>query len=247
MYDLSELRAQVGAFIEGLGWRPVMSEHDSFPIDPDVSTVANSRQNVRENAGVFVLIVGSRYGSIDRDTDKSVTNLEFIEANARGIPSYVFLREDVRAQLAIWRANPEADFSSIVDTPRIFEFIDSFRGSGKVWTFPFATAQDIVATLRSQFAFMVQDALELRKLAQPADALLDALSGEPLMLALHQDDYWEHRLFATVLQFELDARPEMDHSLSSGSATHVPLEDLPAWMQDRVKRLYSSRLPRRRS
>ena len=35
MYDLSELRAQLRKFVAGLGWHAVMSEHDSFPIDPD--------------------------------------------------------------------------------------------------------------------------------------------------------------------------------------------------------------------
>ena len=65
-----------------------MSEHDSFPIDPDRTTVENSRRNVRENADIYVMVVGARYGSIDAEADKSVTNLEFVEARARGVPAY---------------------------------------------------------------------------------------------------------------------------------------------------------------
>ena len=126
MYDLRELRAQLRQFVEGLGWRPVMSEHDSFPINPDQSTVENSRRNVRENADIFVMVVGARYGSVDADADKSVTNLEFVEARARGTPAYVFVSRDVLAQLEVWQTNPEADYSSVVDTPRVFEFIESF-------------------------------------------------------------------------------------------------------------------------
>ena len=56
-----------------------MAEHDSFPVDATETTVENSLRNVRENTDVFVMIVGARYGSIDPDTDKSVTNLEFLE------------------------------------------------------------------------------------------------------------------------------------------------------------------------
>ena len=78
MYDLSELRVQLRQFIDGLGWRAVMSEHDSFPIDANQTTVENSRRNVRENADVFVMVVGARYGSVDAEADKSVTNLEFV-------------------------------------------------------------------------------------------------------------------------------------------------------------------------
>ena len=88
MYDLSELRVQLRQFIDGLGWRAVMSEHDSFPIDPNQTTVENSRRNVREKADVFVMVVGARYGSVDAEADKSVTNLEFVEARARGVPVY---------------------------------------------------------------------------------------------------------------------------------------------------------------
>ena len=238
MYDLSDLRAQLRQFVEGLGWRAVMSEHDSFPIDANETTVGNSRRNVRENADVFVMVVGARYGSVDAEADKSVTNLEFVEARARGVPVYVFVRKDVLAQLRVWKANPEADYSGVVDTPRIFEFIDSFRGGGEVWTSEFATAEDIVNTLRNQFAYLVQDALELRQLARGQGRLLTELEGEALMLALRRDQYWDVRLFATVLEEELDRRAtlrrEIEHGLASDDVAFVDIVDLASWVQDRL-------------
>ena len=200
MYDLGELRAQLRQFVEGLGWRAVMSEHDSFPIDANRTTVENSRRNVRENADVFVMVVGARYGSVDDESDRSVTNLEFIEARTSGVPVYVFVSKDVLAQLKVWKANPDADYSGVVDTPRVFEFIDSFRRGGEIWTFEFATAEDILNTLRNQFAYLVQDALELRQRAISQENLLTELEGDALMLALRRDQYWEIRLFATVLE-----------------------------------------------
>ena len=238
MHDLSDLRAQLRQFVEGLGWRAVMSEHDSFPIDANQTTVENSRRNVRENADVFVMVVGARYGSVDAEADKSVTNLEFVEAQARGVPAYVFVRKDVLAQLRVWKANPEADYSSVVDTPRIFEFIDSFRGGGAVWTFEFATSADIVNTLHNQFAYLVQDALELRQLARGQDHLLTELKGEALMIALRRDQYWDVRLFATVLKEELDRRAmlrrEIEHGLASDDVAFVDIVDLASWVQDRL-------------
>ena len=239
MYDLSELRAQLRQFVEGIGWRPVMSEHDSFPIDANQTTVENSRRNVRENADVFVMIVGARYGSVDVDADKSVTNLEFIEARTRGVPVYVFVSRDVLAQLRVWKANPEADYSGVVDTPRVFEFIDSFRGGGEAWTFEFTTAEDIVNTLRKQFAYLVQDALELRQMASGQDRLLTELEGDALMLALRRDQYWEIRLLATVLEEELGRRVplrrEIEYGLTSESVTFVDIVDLPSWALDRLE------------
>ena len=238
MYDLSELRAQLRQFVEGFGWRAVMSEHDSFPIDANQTTVENSRRNVRENADVFVMVIGARYGSVDVKSDKSVTNLEFVEARTCGVPVYVFVSKDVLAQLRVWKTNPEADYSGVVDTPRVFQFIDSFREGGEAWTFEFATAEDIVTTLRNQFAYLVQDALELRQLARGQDRLLTELEGEALMLALRRDQYWDVRLFATVLEDELDRRAtlrrEIEHGLASDNVTFVDIVDLAAWVQDRL-------------
>jgi len=48
IYDLGELCAQLRQLLEGLGWRAVMSEHDSFPIDANQTTVENSQRNVRK-------------------------------------------------------------------------------------------------------------------------------------------------------------------------------------------------------
>ena len=239
MYDLGELRAQLRQFVEGLGWRAVMSEHDSFPIDANRTTVENSRRNVRENADVFVMVVGARYGSVDDESDRSVTNLEFIEARTSGVPVYVFVSKDVLAQLKVWKANPDADYSGVVDTPRVFEFIDSFRRGGEIWTFEFATAEDILNTLRNQFAYLVQDALELRQRAISQENLLTELEGDALMLALRRDQYWEIRLFATVLEEELNRRAplrrEIEYGLASDNVTFVDFFDIGSWAQDRLQ------------
>ena len=184
------------------------------------------------------MVVGARYGSIDAETDSSVTNLEFVEARARGVPAYIFVSRDVRAQLQVWKANPEADYSGVVDTTRVFEFIDSLHGGGDTWTFGFATAADIVNTLRQQLAFLVQDALELRGATSGQDRLLGELEGSALKLALQRDDYWEVRLFATVLEEELDRRAtlrrEIEHRLASGAITFVEIGDVASWAQDRL-------------
>ena len=239
MYDLSDLRVRLRDLIEGLSWRAVMAEHVSFSIDANETTVENSLRNVRENSDIFVMIVGARYGSVDPDTDMSVTNLEFLEARARGVPAYVFVHNSVLAQLRVWRDNPDADYSSVVDTPRVFEFIDSFYGTGEVWTFPFIAADDIMRTLRQQFAYLVQDALALRRMARDHDRLLGELKGNALMLALRQDAHWEIKLFGTVLEAELDRREslrrEVEHRLSRGDVGYVGLDEFAPWALNRIR------------
>ena len=79
-YDLRQIRDDLRQFIEGVGYRPLLSEHASFPIDPDATTIENCRRRVEQDADILVLVIGGRYGSIDATPNKSVTNLEYTSA-----------------------------------------------------------------------------------------------------------------------------------------------------------------------
>jgi hypothetical protein len=92
-YDLAQVRADLLDFLQNeVGYRPLLSEHASFPIDPDADTVENCKRRVERDADIFVLIIGGRYGYVDEATDKSVTNLEYLAARAKGIPIYAFVQ-----------------------------------------------------------------------------------------------------------------------------------------------------------
>jgi len=100
------------------------SELPSFPIDPTTDTIENCRLRVDNEADIFILIIGGRYGYISENHGKSVTNLEYLAARAKGIPIYVFVERRVLAVLPTWKDNPDADFSGTVDTPELFVFIE---------------------------------------------------------------------------------------------------------------------------
>ena len=104
-YDLKQIRADMKEFLEGnYGFEAMLSEFDSFPIDPCVGTFENCLSNVDQCADVFVLIVGNRYGYV-LESGKSVTNLEYLHAKAKGIPMYVFVSKQIYNTLPIWRSN----------------------------------------------------------------------------------------------------------------------------------------------
>ena len=125
-YDLKQLRADLRDFIKKLGCEPVLSEFDSFPVNPDVGAVENCLEAVRKQADIFVLIVGGRYGS-STDTGKSVTNLEYLQARTKGIPIYVFVDGNIMPLLPVWKQNSDANFNGIVDSPKLFEFIGALN------------------------------------------------------------------------------------------------------------------------
>jgi hypothetical protein len=93
-YDLSQVRADLERSIADLGLDPVVSESDAFPVNPNSTVVENCLRVVKDRSDIFVLIVGGRYGSLT-DSGHSVTNLEYLEAKAKGIPIYVFVLKSV--------------------------------------------------------------------------------------------------------------------------------------------------------
>ena len=90
-YDLKQIREDIREFFtSNYSFEVLLSEFDSFPVDPCIGTFENCLNNVDNSADVFILIVGTRYGYVT-DQGKSITNLEYLHAKAKGIPIYVFV------------------------------------------------------------------------------------------------------------------------------------------------------------
>jgi hypothetical protein len=243
-YDLSQIRRDLFEFIESLGMNPVLSEFNSFPVDPNLDAVGNCLSRVNSNADIFVLIVGGRYGS-QTESGKSVTNLEYLEAKATGIPCYIFIQKAILSTLPLWRNNPAADFSSHVDSKKLFKFIDSLTAPKSGWVFGFETAQDITEILRKQFAYLFKDALEVRaKLQQPElSNLKNRLSEKCLVIIVRKPFAWEYLLFNQALKDEIaklsSSRKDLRYRIALGTGVYLnDLDQLIRWSQEKLAQLY---------
>lgn len=205
-YDLAQVRQDLYEFAQSCGLDPVMSEFDSFPVNPNQNTLGNCLEAVRTRADLFVLIVGNRYGT-KTDAGKSVTNLEFVEAQAKGCPKFVFVKRDILNMLAVWRDNPTADYSSKVDSSQLFEFVSELFDAGETWVFSFETAQDIASTLRRQISYLFADCLDIRAKLIDVDWLHLGMGPKSLKIAISQPRGWEWLLFGQSL-FERISRLE---------------------------------------
>lgn len=242
-FDLSQVRADISDFSKSLGLDPVLSEHASFPVDPNYDAIKNCLETVKTRADIFLLVVGAKYGQTPR-SGKSVTNLEYLEARAKGIPVYVFVSKSVLSVLEVWRKNPIADYSGIVDSPSLFEFVDSLRGNAEHWVFGFENAQDITKTLRIQLAYLFMDGLvsrnRIRSAAIPSD--LQSLPPKALEILLQKPVGWEYLLFAEVFRDRIVAlrhrRYDYDHGVSFGASIDLTeLERLPKWLSTHANEL----------
>lgn len=243
-YDLRQIRADLAGFLEkDLGYRPLLSELPTFPIDPDINTVENCRRRVSNEADIFVLVVGGRYGSVDPGSSRSITNLEYLSARTKGIPIYVFVEKRVLAVLPVWEKNPAGDFSTAVDTARLFEFVRDIRSTDKIWMQEFETAQDIIQALRVQFAHLTKEGLKWssRLKDRIGIEILEQLRGETLELALERPTAWEHRLFGRLLQDEIDAakglRRDFDAGITFGAGESLELSGFGSWATLRMAEL----------
>jgi len=231
-YDLKQLRADLRSYVEHAGFEPVLSEYPSFPVDPDETAVENCRKAVENKADVLVLAIGGRYGSVN-EHGRSVTNLEYVTAKAKGIPVYVFVVRAILDILPVWKDNPTGDFGSVVDSPKLLQFVSEIRDAGENWVFAFETAQDIISTLRMQLAYLFADALELRTRASVSGVLASRynhLSGRELRLIIEKPRGWEYRLFSEGIQREISSsaslRRDWTYNLALGSETLVKASQL---------------------
>jgi hypothetical protein len=243
-YDLREIRQQLALFIDGqLGYRALISESHTFPVDPTADAIENCRRRVEQDADVLVLLIGSRYGSIDVSSGHSVTNLEYVSARAKGIPIYAFIEAPTLALYDVWQAADGTARTAIggaVDSSKLFDFIETVRRTDGVWMFPFDSAAIIIDTLRAQMAYQTQAGLQLdrRVREMPDRELLSTLTGHAFRTALEHPFGWEYLLFAQVLKNEINAqadlRMEYDHNISFGAVESIDGMEFLDWAQNRL-------------
>jgi hypothetical protein len=239
-YDLRQIRNDLANFIlEELAYTPLLSELSSFPVDPDADTIENCRRRVESDADILILVIGGRYGFVDKKTAKSITNIEYLAARSKGIPVFVFIQKNVLDLLPTWRANPNADFTATVEDNRIFQFIEEIRSSDKVWTFEFELARQIIETLKTQFAYLMTEGLNFRlKFIEVSSLNTQNLSGESLRLILEKPKLWEARLFAQSLVDQIvafkDLRRDYELGIALGIQEYISVDDFLEWLQTRI-------------
>lgn len=243
-YDLKQIRANLKSFIEDqLGYDAILSEYDSFPIDPNVSAIQNCLNTVRDCADIFVLIVGGRYGQVTNG-GKSVTNLEYVNARNKNIPIYAFVDAKILNIMPVWKTNKSADFSSVVDSVMLFEFVDELRGKDNVWVYGFDHASDIVNALRNQLAYLFFDSLNLcnRIKGRIASNRIMNLNANLLQIVLEKPRMWEYILFGEAIFYYISLLSDVKRDYVHGLTFCQPnilstTSDITKWINTKLEEL----------
>ena len=246
-YDLREIRQQIAAFVEQqLGYDVLISESPTFPVDVDADTIENCRRRVEQHADVLVLVIGKRYGYVEPGSRRSVTNLEYLAARAKGIPIFTFVEKDALALYSAWASADSSTRTAIgntVENEAVFDFIHQVRVTDSVWTHGFEGAADIADCLRQRLAYQMCVGLGFHRqlLSSPERDFLATLSGRPFRIAVERPFGWEQRLFASVLAQEFartrDLRRNYDLNVTFGQTTTVDEDNLAEWMRAQLQEL----------
>ena len=217
-YDLKQVREDLKDFFEqNYGFITMLSEFDSFPIDPCIGTFENCLNNVDTLADIFVLIIGKRYGYV-MDSGKSITNLEYLHAKSKGIPLFVFVDKELYNQIPIWKTNKEGDFSSIVDNPQIFQFVSEIYNESYQWIYTYESVKDIKSTMKHQLGLIFADGLFYKKVSRdlPPFILQGNIPTEAKRVLIEKPFAWEYKFWAYVLKNEFDKLQEQRWNLQYG-------------------------------
>jgi hypothetical protein len=202
-YDLSQVRDDIKICIEQLGHEPLLSEYPSFPILPDLGIIENCTKNVRDGTDLFVLIVGGKRGSLDPETNRAVTNIEYETAKSSGIDTFVFVNRTVMNLLPIWEKNQNADFLPHVDNPSVFLFLKNIQADQK-WIFCFEKASEITETIKIQMSIFLHELIERKKVGKltPLKEFEDE-TPYAQKIALEKPRFWEYLLTEELLRTKL--------------------------------------------
>lgn len=235
-YDLKQIRADIKNFFENTyGFEAILSEFNHFPIDPTIGTFENCLINVDNYADFFILIIGDRYGYVT-DEGKSITNLEYLHAKAKGIPVFVFINKSLYTIWSVWKENKTADYSKFVDNPKIFDFVSDIYDGSNQWVFPYDDVSDIIMTMKHQMGFIFSDGLIYRKhLSHPKYSILNGnLSADAIRMVVEQPYAWEYKFFAYELKHEFEKSKKTRWDFNYGFFNERPVSYEPQALLDEI-------------
>ena len=159
-YDLQQVRFNIGDFITNLGYAPVMHERAGVAYTQNEPLEQDCYHELA-SCDIVVCIIGNHFGSRSAGNELSITMNEIQTAIKNRKKVYIFIAKDVYIENRTYEYNKEnGDFkSAYTDNLKIHEFISELKNNNKVLIASFETTDEIISTLKLQFAGLFQNLL----------------------------------------------------------------------------------------
>lgn len=168
-YDLKHIRESLKFFVSNIGYEPVLSEEGDVYYNVNSHTHDACLDEV-STCQIFILIIGGRFGGRYKDQEKSITNMEYIQAVKQKIPIFTLVDSGVNSDYFTYIKNKHnLDIASKISYPniddiRIFNFIDNVKKQSINNAFgEFNNFSDIEYYLKKQWAGMLYNFLTENK------------------------------------------------------------------------------------
>lgn len=191
-YDLKQERNNIADFIKSLGYEPVMHEKSGVAYT-QTTDLENDCYHELASCDIVVCIIGNHFGSKSSGNNLSITMNEIQTAIKNKKKVYIFITNDVYTENRTYLLNKESGTfkSAFVDDNKIHEFIAELKEKVKNhFIAPFDTTDQIINTLRAQFAGLLQNLLQREASMTDAKTAYDLQQSADSMKSIIAD--FEH-------------------------------------------------------
>lgn len=191
-YDLKQVRYNIGDFIKNLGYEPIMHERSGVAYTQN-EPLENDCYHELVSCDIVVCVIGNHFGSQSADNDFSITMNEIQNAIKSKKKVYIFIAKDVYIENRTYEHNKgNGNFrSAYTDNLKIHEFISDLKHNNRVLVDSFETTDEIISTLKLQFAGLFQHLLAKETSRSESTAVADlgetALEVRNSVAELHKE------------------------------------------------------------
>ena len=159
-YDLKQVRFNIGDFIKNLGYEAVMHERSGVAYTQNEPLEQDCYHELA-SCDIVDCVIGNHFGSRSAGNELSITMNEIQTAIKNRKKVYIFISKDVYIENRTYEYNKEnGNFkSAYTDNLKIHEFISELKNNKRVLIESFDTTDDIISTLKLQFAGLFQNLL----------------------------------------------------------------------------------------
>ena len=159
-YDLKQVRFNIGDFINNLGYEAVMHERSGVAYTQNEPLEQDCYYELA-SCDIVVCVIGNHFGSRSAGNELSITMNEIQTAIKNKKKVYIFIAKDVYIENRTYEYNKEnGSFkSAYTDNLKIHEFISELKNNNRVLIESFDTTDEIISTLKLQFAGLFQNLL----------------------------------------------------------------------------------------
>lgn len=198
--DLSAQRERIVKRLFDMGLTPIFSESKKFPVRPHLSATESCYATIEDASDIIILILGKRYGSVETN-GRSVTQNEYEQAKACGIPVLVCVDKEILDIAPIVEKNPGIDISDKVEDKRVFDFLKLLLENDKKWIFPYTSLEDIEEIIVSQISTLFSECLGIYKnvMERKDEDLLKLMDPNSRQICLRRGPFWEFDFIESLL------------------------------------------------